>query len=106
MYRSFWVWASAAGFLRPQGVQRPDRRTVGRNLGGGCGDTAAATENSLIRNGCSHKLGQVDFTYEAHDRKQPWRMVAPDGRLELEFGPWRDLTDPAGNGLKLPSWAP
>ncbi len=80
-YRSFWVWASASGFL-------PDRRSFGLNLGFGFGDTAAATENTLILNGRVHKLGQVDFTYDPHDFKRPWRAVATDGRLDLTFTPF------------------
>lgn len=80
-YRSFWVWASASGFLG-------DGRTVGLNLGFGFGDTSAATENTLILGGRVHKLGQVDFTYNNQDFQQPWRMVAPDGRLDLTFTPF------------------
>ncbi len=80
-YRSFWVWASASGFL-------PNGRTVGLNLGFGFGDTAAATENTIILDGCVHKLGQVDFTHDPTDFKRPWRMVAPDGRLDLTFTPF------------------
>ena len=80
-YRSFWVWASASGFL-------PDGRTVGLNLGFGFGDTSAATENTLILAGRIHKLGQADFTYDPADFMRPWRMVSPDGRLDLEFVPF------------------
>ncbi len=80
-YRSFWVWASASGFL-------PDGRTVGLNLGFGFGDTSRATENALILNGRIHKLNQVDFQYSAQDFKQPWKMSSPDGRLQLEFTPF------------------
>jgi hypothetical protein len=80
-YRSFWVWASASGFL-------PDGRTVGLNLGFGFGDTSKATENALILNGRVHKLGQVDFHYSSQDFKQPWKMSAPDGRLQLDFTPF------------------
>ena len=80
-YRSFWVWASASGFL-------PDHRSIGLNLGFGFGDTAAATENTLILDGRVHKLGQVDFTYDSRDFQCPWRMIAPDGRLDLEFVPF------------------
>jgi len=79
-YRSFWVWASASGFL-------PDGGTIGLNLGFGFGDTSAATENTVIVNGRVHKLGQVDFTYDPHNFRRPWRMVAADGRLDLEFVP-------------------
>lgn len=80
-YQSFWVWASASGFL-------PDGRHMGLNLGFGFGDTSAATENALILEGRIHKLGQVDFTYDPGDFMRPWRMVAPDGRLDLEFVPF------------------
>ncbi len=79
-YRSFWVWASASGFL-------PDGRTLGLNLGFGFGDTSAATENALILDGRIHKLGQVDFQYSSKNFKQPWRMTSGDGRLQLEFAP-------------------
>jgi len=79
-YRSFWVWASASGFL-------PDGRTVGLNLGFGFGDTSAATENALILDGRVHKLGGVDFNYDNTDFRRPWQMVAPDGRLQLTFTP-------------------
>jgi len=84
-YKSFWVWASASGFL-------PDRRRVGLNLGFGFGDTSAATENALILDGRIHKLGQVNFTYDSGDFMRPWRMVAPDGRLDLTFTPFLDRT--------------
>lgn len=80
-YRSFWVWASASGFL-------PDGRTVGLNLGYGFGDTSAATENALILAGRIHKLGQVDFTYDRNDFMRPWRMVERSGRLDLTFTPF------------------
>ncbi len=80
-YRSFWVWASTSGFL-------PDRRTVGLNLGFGFGDPSAATENTLFLDGRVHKLGQVDFTYDRANFMRPWRMTAPDGRLDLEFTPF------------------
>jgi hypothetical protein len=80
-YRSFWVWASASGFL-------PDGRTIGLNLGFGFGDTSAAGENTLILAGRVHKLAEVDFSYDSADFSRPWRMIAPDGRLDLEFTPF------------------
>ena len=75
------MWASASGF-------QPDRRTIGLNLGFGFGDTSAATENTLILAGRIHKLGQVDFSYDPAKFKRPWQMLAPDGRLDLEFTPF------------------
>ena len=65
------------------GLPARQPRTIGLNLGFGFGDTSAATENTLILDGRVHKLGQVDFTYDPADFKRPWRMVAPDGRLDL-----------------------
>lgn len=80
-YRSFWVWASASGFLT-------GGRSLGLNLGFGFGDTSAATENALILDGKIHKLGQVDFNYNCDDYTSPWKMSSPDGRLKLEFKPF------------------
>jgi hypothetical protein len=79
-YRSYWVWASASGFLA-------DRSTAGLNLGFGFGDTSAATENAVILDGRVHKLGKVDFKYNSMNYMQPWRMNSSDGRLQLEFKP-------------------
>jgi hypothetical protein len=80
-YDSFWVWASASGFLA-------DQRRVGLNLGYGFGDTSQATENALILDGKIHKLGHVDFTYDKKNFKAPWTMKSPDGRLNLTFTPF------------------
>lgn len=80
-YKSFWVWASASGFLM-------DQRRIGLNLGFGFGDTSAATENCVILNGKLHKLGEVKFTYDNKNFKAPWTMVSPDGLLELSFTPF------------------
>lgn len=82
-YRSFWNWASASGFL-------PDGRTVGLNLGCGFGDTSAATEDALILEGRIHKLGAVKFDYVSGDYMKPWRFTDQEGRLNLEFTPFKD----------------
>ena len=80
-YNSFWVWASASGFL-------PDRRTIGLNLGFGFGDTSAAGENAFILNGKLHKLEEVKFSYDSKNFMKPWHMTGTDGRLDLEFTPF------------------
>jgi len=82
-YRSFWNWASASGFL-------PDGRRVGLNLGCGFGDTSAATEDALILEGRVHKLGAVKYDYTSGDYMQPWRFTDQEGRLELEFIPFKE----------------
>jgi hypothetical protein len=82
-YRSFWNWASASGFLQ-------DRRRVGLNLGCGFGDTSAATEDALILEGRIHKLGPVKYDYASGDYMKPWRFTDQEGRLDLEFTPFKE----------------
>jgi hypothetical protein len=84
-YQSFWNWASASGFL-------PDGRTVGLNLGCGFGDLSAATENCLILQGRIHKLDQVKFAYDPHNYMRPWKFTDSEGRLDLDFVPFKDRT--------------
>jgi len=80
-YDSFWVWASASGFLA-------DGRTVGLNMGFGFGDTSAATENTLLLDGRIHKLGEIEFAYDNRNFTRPWLMTSPDGRVQLQFTPF------------------
>jgi hypothetical protein len=82
-YASFWQWASASGFL-------PDGRTVGLNLGGGFGDTSRATENAFILDGKLHKLDQVTIDYNAKAYLRPWKFTDNQGRLSLEFVPFKE----------------
>jgi hypothetical protein len=78
-YDSFWVWASASGFLA-------DGRTVGLNLGYGFGDTSSATENTVLIDGRIHKFGDVDFAYSDTDFMQSWTMRSD--RVDLTFTPF------------------
>ena len=84
-YRSFWNWASASGFL-------PDGRRLGLNLGCGFGDLSAASENCLVLEGRVHKLDQVRFEYERADYVKPWKFTDNEGRLSLDFVPFKDRT--------------
>ena len=84
-YQSYWNWASASGFL-------PDGRTVGLNLGCGFGDLSQATENCLVLDGQVHKLEQVKFDYESGNYMKPWKFSDSQGRLALEFTPFKDRT--------------
>lgn len=91
-YSSFWLWASASGFL-------PDGRTIGLNMGYGFGDTSAASENAFILDGRVHKLGTLKFEYDSQHFMRPWRMKDEDGRLELVFTPFYERV--AKTDLKL-----
>ena len=80
-YSSFWLWASASGFL-------PDGRTIGLNMGYGFGDTSAASENAFILDGMVHKLGRLKFEYDNTNFMKPWRFKDEDGRLDLTLAPF------------------
>jgi hypothetical protein len=82
-YKSFWIWASASGFL-------PDGRTIGLNLGCGFGDLSAATENCFVLNGKVHKFDQVNFGYKSGDFMQPWKFTDSENRLNLDFVPFKE----------------
>ncbi|MGD8457337.1 MAG: DUF2804 domain-containing protein [Anaerolineales bacterium] len=82
-YSSFWKWASASGFLA-------DGRTIGLNMGGGFGDTSKATENAFFIDGVLHKLDQIEFKYNPEDHMQPWHFSDNEGRLILEFIPFKE----------------
>jgi hypothetical protein len=61
-------------------------------MGYGFGDTGAATENAFILNGRVHKLEQVAFDYDSSNFMRPWTMRSPDGRIDLQFVPFKDRT--------------
>ena len=78
-YDSFWVWASASGFLS-------DGRRAGLNMGFGFGDTTAATEHTLLVEGRIHKLPQVAIDYDPDNFMRPWTMRSD--RVDLTFVPF------------------
>ena len=82
-YSSFWVWASASGFL-------VDGRRIGLNMGYGFGDTSAATENTLILDGRIHKLEDIAFDYDNTNFERPWTMKSD--RVDLTFTPFLERT--------------
>ena len=82
-YNSFWVWASASGFLA-------DGRTVGLNLGFGFGDTSAATEHTVLLDGRIHKIPGVAIEYDPGDFMHPWTMRSE--RVDLTFVPFLERT--------------
>ncbi len=79
-YKTFWIWASASGFLQ-------DKRTIGLNLGCGFGDLSAATENCFFIDGKMSKLEEVEIEYDKKDYLKPWIFEGEKGRLSLTFTP-------------------
>ena len=82
-YASFWNWASASAYL-------PDGRTLGLNMGSGFGDLSHATENCFVLDGRVHKLEDIPFEYDPVDYMKPWRFASSDGRLNLDFVPFKE----------------
>ena len=91
-YKSFWNWASSSGFL-------PDGRTIGLNLGMGFGDLSKAGENAIILDNRIHKLDVVPFEYDQEDYMQPWHFKDNQGRLDIEFKPFKDRTATTNLGI-------
>jgi len=67
-YDSTWNWISASG-LDAQG------RVVGLNMGAGWTDGTPMTENGVILDGVTHKIGcTVGFDYDPRDLMRPWHI--------------------------------
>ena len=90
-----WLWATASG--------EADGVPFGFNLGCGLGDSTAATENALIFDGRVHKLTRVSFNIPRraglYHCLAPWTITSVDNRLELDFRPVLDHSEPAGSKL-------
>ncbi len=72
--------------IRPSG-RRPDFRPL--NLGGGFGGESAP-DNAVTLDGRIHKLDEVAIERHPTDLMAPWRMASPDGRLRLQFSPFKE----------------
>lgn len=81
-----WLWAGAAGLL--------DGAPFALNIGGGFGDTSAATENVMFYKGQAHKLAEVQWDIPKKNKKvrytDPWTITSDDGRVDLAFEPVAD----------------
>ena len=83
-YESTWLWS--AGMFRCKGHR------IGFNLGGGFGDTSAATENMVFVDGRASKLDQIVFNIprsgnSGDDFMAQWTISSSDGRFECKFRP-------------------
>ncbi|MDR2091060.1 MAG: DUF2804 domain-containing protein [Clostridiales bacterium] len=100
-YDNTWLWSSLNAVL-------PDGTLFGWNLGGGFGDTSAASENMLFTDGIAHKIGEVTFEIPkktvgekktADDYMSPWKITSDDGRLNAVFKPVYDRAVPINLGV-------
>lgn len=97
-YNNTWLWSAAQGIV--------NGHKFGFNLGGGFGDTSAASENMLFYDGAAHKLDRVEFIIPKHDNGKddylsPWRLCSNDGRLDLTFNPELDRKSKTSLGIIL-----
>lgn len=95
-YDNTWLWSASQGMT--------DGHKFGFNLGGGFGNTSAASENMLFYDGIAHKLGRVEFDIPkteagADDFLKPWRIHDDEGRLELLFTPVLDRKSKTSLGI-------
>jgi hypothetical protein len=72
------LWRWGAGFTH-EGVTF--------NLGNGFGDMSRASENLVVEKGVGHKLGPVDWSYDALQPLLPWRFRDRRGRVDLTLSP-------------------
>ena len=95
-YENTWLWSASQGDL--------NGHKFGFNLGGGFGDTSAASENMLFFDGVAHKLGYVTFDIPkadsgADDYLKPWHIYDDEGRLDITFTPKLDRKSKTSLGV-------
>jgi hypothetical protein len=79
--RCRWNWGSASGWQ--------NGRLVGLNLGGQWTDGTGSTENGVCVDGRLHKISEdLTWQYSRSDFRQPWRISAPSGAVDLTFTPF------------------
>lgn len=81
-YDNTWFWGS--------GNADVNGNAFGWNIGYGFGDTSAASENILFRNGTAHKLDDVTFNIPESGYMDTWTFTSSDGRFEMTFEPVLD----------------
>lgn len=76
-YRTRWNWGGGAGPATTGEV-------VGLQIGGKWTEGTGFTENGIIVDGRLHKLGaELEWRYDWGRPRAPWRVVDPNGRLDL-----------------------
>jgi Protein of unknown function (DUF2804) len=84
-YRTRWNWGGGAGEACPGGP------IVGLQLGGRWTEGTGFTENGVLVDGSLHKLGsELRWDYDWADPMRPWRVLDPEGQLDLELTPRYD----------------
>ena len=83
-YSIRWNWGGGAGPAESGEV-------VGVQFGAKWTEGTGFTENAVTVDGRMHKLGnELDWRYDWDESMSPWRVVDPDGALELTLTPRLD----------------
>jgi hypothetical protein len=78
-----WNWGGGAGRVGPH--------VVGLQFGAKWTEGSGYTENGVIVDGRLSKIGnELDWTYDWDHPLDPWRVVDPDGQLEVTLSPRYD----------------
>lgn len=85
--RAHWRWAHA-GTLSSAPVDPIVNPVVAWNAGGVWTDGTGSTENGLIVGGRVHKISEeLRWTFDPSKPREPWRIQAPSGRLDVVVHP-------------------
>jgi hypothetical protein len=83
-YSSRWNWGGGAG-------RATDGSLVGVQLGGRWTRGTGMTENGILVDGRLTKIGaELEWAYDWDAPMQPWRVLHPDGSLDLTLTPRYD----------------
>lgn len=75
-----WNWGGGAG--------RSGDHVIGLQFGAKWTEGSGFTENGLIVDGRLHKVGrELDWTYDWDRPMQPWRIVDPEGQIDVTLQP-------------------
>ena len=79
-----WNWGGGSGYSR-EGAR------IGIQIGGKWTDGTGFTENGVFVDGRLSKIGrELNWTYDWEDTMKPWRVVDPDGQIDITMIPKYD----------------
>jgi hypothetical protein len=86
-----WNWGGGAG--------RSGSRVIGVQFGAKWTEGSGFTENGILVDGQLTKIGnELEWTYDWDRPMEPWRVVDPDGQIDLVLQPRYDKHTKIGGG--------
>lgn len=85
-----WNWGGGAG--------RSGDHVIGLQFGAKWTEGSGFTENGFLVDGVLTKVGrELDWTYDWDDAMQPWRIVDPEGQIDVTLAPRHDKHSRTGS---------